>query len=107
MLECLMLQYNLTETSGFREMKRLGPGSFITIDLRSQHRQTVSWAKPLYTGQYTVQTETDWIDQLDIALQQSMQRQLLSDKPVSFFLQEAWIQAYWQDSRNDCIPAGS
>ena len=68
--------------------KKLEAGHCFQFDLRQPHAEitpTKYYELP-YHGQYSASSEAELTDQLDALLRQAVQRQLLSDVPVGFFL---------------------
>ncbi|MDI9319872.1 MAG: asparagine synthase (glutamine-hydrolyzing) [Phycisphaerales bacterium] len=85
--ETLMLQWQMDEHTGFEEIKKLLPGHCLSIyidDLNSIHIK--KWYKANFNGIYAQHSEKDWIALLEIELIAAVKRQLLSDKPIAYFL---------------------
>lgn len=85
--QTLMLQWQMDENTGFKEIKKLLPGhSFkINVEHLSEFKIT-KWHQENFIGKYNQQTENDLIINLDEALTAAVQRQLLSDVPIAYFL---------------------
>lgn len=85
--QTLMLQWQMDENTGFKEIKKLLPGHNlkINIDHYSEFKIT-KWHQENFVGKYKHQTENDLINNLDAALTAAVQRQLLSDVPIAYFL---------------------
>lgn len=85
--ETLMLQWQMDEHTGFEEIKKLLPGHCFSIqidDLDSIHIK--KWHQENFNGIYAQHSEKDWIALLEIELIAAVKRQLLSDKPIAYFL---------------------
>jgi asparagine synthase (glutamine-hydrolysing) len=71
----------------FSAVKKLPPGSYIKLNTQqSTPTEPVSYYKLEFNGRYFKNTETELIDQLEKKLVAAVERQLLSDVPVGFFL---------------------
>lgn len=87
LLQSLQLQYNLPEQTGFNEVRRLEAGTALVFDLNDhyaerQHKKSTSYIN----GCYEQYSEADWVSRLELQLYQAIERQLLSDKEIAFFL---------------------
>jgi asparagine synthase (glutamine-hydrolysing) len=83
--QVLMLQWPLE--SGFSHVTKLAPGHCLTIDITDPKTvKTQKWYTENGRSNYDDRTEKEWTDRLDAALTLAVQRQLLSDKPLAFFL---------------------
>ena len=76
------------ERTPFRHIKRLLPGHFLRIDLRDPQLtpQVKMFYQIPFNGAYDTATESEWVDRLEKHLLEAVERQLLSDVPVGFFL---------------------
>lgn len=75
------------ENTMIRQIKKLLPGHYLKLNT-SQH-QSIDISKYYsipFNGRYDAKTEDEWIDKLDSHLLKAVERQLLSDVPIGFFL---------------------
>lgn len=87
LLQTLLLQWQLGEDTGFLKVKKLLPGHYVELNVDdAKNFRTEKWAKEKLTGTYDAGTEEEWISKLDAALNNAVRRQLLSDKPIAYFL---------------------
>lgn len=87
LFHCLQLQYNLPEETGFKEIQRLGAGVTHQYQLADQIKLIATVAsKPYPSTSLETLPEKEWEKVLDQALMGAVERQLLSEKEVSFFL---------------------
>lgn len=87
LFQTLILQWQLGEDTGFKEVKKLLPGHFIELNIDDlNHYKIRKWTKENFVGNYENLSEEEWIIMLDKALNESVERQLLSDKPIAYFL---------------------
>jgi asparagine synthase (glutamine-hydrolysing) len=87
LLQCLQLQYNLPDESGFKQIKRLGAGMALLFDLKNGLTVSSRKKSTVYNdGHYLDLSLSDWTRRLEEALFASVERQLLSDKEVAYFL---------------------
>lgn len=79
--------YSPSEATPFKKVKKLLPGHYITLktDLKSPKRLTKYYDIP-FDGQYSSASEKELIDILEQKLYKAVERQLLADVPVGFFL---------------------
>lgn len=71
----------------FRQVKKLLPGHYLhskAADFGIAVPQQYYYSS--FNGTYSNLTETQLVDELDVLLQKAVQRQMLSDVPVGFFL---------------------
>ncbi|MHA8057430.1 asparagine synthase (glutamine-hydrolyzing) [Aquirufa nivalisilvae] len=75
------------EKTPFKLVKKLLPGHYLKFNI-SDFRQVkpISFYQSNLDGEYLQDTEEDLINQLDQLLIQAVERQMLSDVPVGFFL---------------------
>tara|TARA_R110002050_G_scaffold204327_4_gene339813 strand:- start:13309 stop:15201 length:1893 start_codon:yes stop_codon:yes gene_type:complete len=69
----------------YKKVKKLLPGHLLQIDLEKGGVLVRKYSNPL-KSEKVVLTESEWIDKLDIALNRAVERQMLSDVPLGFFL---------------------
>jgi asparagine synthase (glutamine-hydrolysing) len=75
------------EMTPFKNCKKLLPGHYLKIDLSNPYEyNTTQYYEIPFKGIYDDKTENEWIDLLEEKLTKAVQRQLLSDVPVGFFL---------------------
>lgn len=87
LFQSLQLQYNLPEQTGFKEIHRLKPGTTALFDLnRQQASVQMKPSTPYIKSEYLQYTEEEWIHRLAQELYRAVERQLLSEKEISFFL---------------------
>jgi asparagine synthase (glutamine-hydrolysing) len=85
--QTLLLQWPLGTATGFKEVQSLAPGHWAEIDLSQPGAwQPKKWYQYPFTGQYKRQSEAAWVKELDTALNKAVKRQLLSDRPIGYFL---------------------
>lgn len=84
----LTFLYSPGERTPFLKVKKLLPGHYIKISLdKVPHFDITQYYDiPLYHEQYSQASEKDLIDELENRLLRAVERQLLSDVPVGFFL---------------------
>jgi asparagine synthase (glutamine-hydrolysing) len=71
----------------FEMCKKLLPGHYITVDTKDLRSLTIhKYYEIPFNGTYAKKTEEIWIAELDARLTKAVERQLLSDVPVGFFL---------------------
>ncbi|SKB93314.1 asparagine synthase (glutamine-hydrolyzing) [Daejeonella lutea] len=75
------------EKTPFEYCKKLLPGHYLKTNIKSPQEIAIyKYYELPFTGVYEEKTETEWIDLLDEKLTKAVERQLLSDVPVGFFL---------------------
>lgn len=75
------------ELTPFKKVSKLLPGSFLKFKVnRYKNVSPQQFYNEIPDGQYLNYAEDELIDQLDALLTKSVERQLLSDVPVGFFL---------------------
>ncbi|HTN17100.1 MAG TPA: asparagine synthase (glutamine-hydrolyzing), partial [Chitinophagaceae bacterium] len=85
LFQALLLQWPIA--TGLQQVNKLAPGHCMTVRVTEPCSARVQkWHREPFNGQYESATEKEWIDRLDTALTHAVQRQLLSDKPLAFFL---------------------
>lgn len=84
----LLLLYSPGTDTPFADIKKLLPGHTITIPINDPAHFTINcYYRVPFTGSYDEKrSEEEWIDQLDKQLTKAVERQLLSDVPVGYFL---------------------
>jgi asparagine synthase (glutamine-hydrolysing) len=71
----------------FELCKKLLPGHYITVNTKKIKSLTIQkYYEIPFNGTYAKKTEEIWINELDEKLTKAIERQLLSDVPVGFFL---------------------
>ncbi|MBK6450633.1 asparagine synthase (glutamine-hydrolyzing) [Candidatus Brachybacter algidus] len=79
--------YNPGEQTPFKNVKKLKPGHFISINIEKPSTIKIEEFYDIpFTGNYSVESESTLISELQSHLKISVERQLLSDVPVGFFL---------------------
>jgi asparagine synthase (glutamine-hydrolysing) len=75
------------ERTAFSNVKKLSPGHFIRISTAKPNSPVFRQYYDIpFLGKYSSKSEADLIEELDSRLLRAVQRQLLSDVPVAFFL---------------------
>jgi asparagine synthase (glutamine-hydrolysing) len=75
------------ENTPFEHIKKLQAGHYLQGYANDIHSFTIAKYYELpFHGKYIYKSENEWIDIIDHALQKAVERQLLSDVPVGFFL---------------------
>ena len=84
----LTFLYSPGEQTPFSKVKKLLPGHFIkmSLDAVPQFEITKYYDIPLNHTHYSKATEKELVDELETRLLKAVERQLLSDVPVGFFL---------------------
>ena len=69
-------------------VRKMSPGHYAWVDLSQpvEAIEEVRYYRPPFDGQRSTSTEAQLIDELDQRLQTAVERQLLSDVPVGYFL---------------------
>jgi len=71
----------------FKYIKKLPAGHYATIDVKKpQHLAIKKYYEIPFDGQYENYSEEEWVKRLDEAFTKAVERQLLSDVPIGFFL---------------------
>jgi len=79
--------YNPGEKTPFKNVKKLKPGYFIALNISNPSTLTIEkYYEIPFTGKYSQSTEGELTEQLQHHLKKAVDRQLLSDVPVGFFL---------------------
>lgn len=87
LFQTLLLQWQLGEDTGFKKLHKLLPGHFLKLNINDAENFIIrKWTLENFDGQYEKHSEEEWILKLDKALNNAVQRQLLSDKPIAYFL---------------------
>jgi asparagine synthase (glutamine-hydrolysing) len=75
------------EMTPFKNCKKLLPGHYLKINLNNPKDYTITQYYEIpFIGVYDNKTEKEWINLLDEKLTRAVERQLISDVPVGFFL---------------------
>jgi asparagine synthase (glutamine-hydrolysing) len=70
-----------------KSIHKILPGHYMRISVpQSRIIEIKKYYSIPFTGKYEAHEESYWIDQIDLALQKAVQRQLLSDVPVGYFI---------------------
>jgi asparagine synthase (glutamine-hydrolysing) len=86
-LSYLYFLWSPGEMTPFKHCRKLLPGHYLKINLANPEEYTTTQYYEIpFKGLYDNKTETEWIDLLDEKLTRAVERQLLSDVPVGFFL---------------------
>ncbi len=76
----------------FKNILKLEPGHYLQKNLNDKHfSRLVKYYEIPFCGSQSDKSEKQLTDDLEKALQQAVDRQLLSDVPVGFFLSGGWI----------------
>lgn len=87
LFETLALQWPLGTHTGWDNLFKLLPGHAFEYHLdQTNTLQPFKWTSETMKGKYTVASEAAWITLIDQALNKAVERQLLSDKPIGYFL---------------------
>ncbi|MES2477945.1 MAG: asparagine synthase (glutamine-hydrolyzing) [Bacteroidota bacterium] len=87
LFQTLMLQWAMDENTGFSSIKKLLPGHSLSIHIDKLDQFNIKkWHKEVFSRKEQHMSEELWISRLDEALTAAVQRQLLSDVPIAFFL---------------------
>lgn len=82
----LYFLYSPGEDTPFENCKKLLSGHYIHISLYKFETKIIKYYELPFNGKYSHQSEEQLIDLLDEKLYKAVERQLLSDVPVGFFL---------------------
>jgi len=74
------------EATPFQQVKKLLPGHYMIFDVRSKSLAITRYYDISFNVERDTVSEREWTDRLDIALQKSVERQLMSDVPLGYFL---------------------
>ena len=75
------------ETTPFKHVKKLLPGHFMKFNIKNFiNAIPIRYFKINFNGEYSNLSEIDLINLLDTKLTKAVERQLLSDVPIGFFL---------------------
>jgi asparagine synthase (glutamine-hydrolysing) len=78
--------YITSDLSVFKKIKKLQPGCFVTISLNSNQRIKLErYWKIDITGNY-LKTESQWIDEIENCLSETVKLHMISDVPLGAFL---------------------
>lgn len=87
LFQTLMLQWQIADNTGFKHVRKLLPGHCMQLNIDNTETWTIKkWYQLPFTGQYEQLSESAWIARLDNVLTQSVKQQLLSDRPLAYFL---------------------
>jgi len=79
--------YSPSEQTPFKLVKKMPPGHFAIINLRKTAPiQFQKYYEIPFTGKYESGSEAEWIERVDTAFSKAVERQLLADVPIGFFL---------------------
>jgi asparagine synthase (glutamine-hydrolysing) len=87
LFQTVMLQWQISDNTGFKHVHKLLPGHCISLNI--DHPETLKikkWYQLPFTGLYEKLSEQAWIERLDFVLTEAVERQLLSDRPLAYFL---------------------
>lgn len=75
------------EKTPFQKVTKLLPGSYLKFNVNDfKNASPIKFYSDLSNGQYIDLSEEQLIDELDVLLNKAVERQMLSDVPVGFFL---------------------
>lgn len=87
LFETVILQWPLGTHTGWENIVKLLPGHAFEYELdNSKPLQPFKWSEETMQGTYATYSEEEWISKIDDALQLAVKRQLISDKPIAYFL---------------------
>lgn len=86
LFQTLMLQWPIGKNCGWKNVTHLLPGYSLRFGKGIEGIQCVQWLPKNMPATQINRSEAEWVDLLDKELQEAVHRQLLSDKPVGFFL---------------------
>ena len=79
--------YSPGEQTPFKHIKKLSPGHYIKVPLdRISDLTFTKYFEIPFIGEYKEYNEDEWINGLDLHFTNAVERQLMSDVPVGFFL---------------------
>ena len=82
-LQTLYAPGNMTP---FSSVNKLLPGHYLMLDTLTGTIEDNTYYKLIFTESDQNKSEEDWADELDLILNKAVERQLMSDVPVGFFL---------------------
>lgn len=83
----LTLLWSAGEKTPFKRVKKLPAGYYLTLNLKSPNDFKIhQYYQIPFTDKYTHKTENELIDELEKKLLKAVERQLMADVPLGFFL---------------------
>ena len=83
----LTLLWSAGGKTPFKNVKKLLAGHYLTLNLKSPNNVTIhQYYQIPFTGEYSHKTENQLIDELEKRLLKAVERQLMADVPLGFFL---------------------
>ena len=70
----------------FSSVNKLLPGHYLIVDTSNGTIEDIIYYKFKFSESKQNKSEEDWVNQLDLILNKAVERQLMSDVPVGFFL---------------------
>lgn len=87
LLNYIQFMYSPGCNTPFRAVRKLEPGHYMRISFPDAVvLENASYYKIPFSGIYLEEDESYWIEKIDQQLQKTIQRQLLSDVPVGYFI---------------------
>ena len=71
----------------YKNVQKLLPGELLEIETKTLRVEKIIYKnKAIFNGEYLNLSEKEWVEKIDDQLNQSIEKQLLSDVPIGFFL---------------------
>jgi asparagine synthase (glutamine-hydrolysing) len=87
LINYLSLLWSAGEKTPFQKVKKLLAGHYLTLNLKAPDKfEFHQYYQIPFTGKYTHKTENELIDELEKRLLNAVERQLMADVPLGFFL---------------------
>jgi asparagine synthase (glutamine-hydrolysing) len=86
LVDYLNFLYSPGVKTPFKNVRKLLPGHFITYDVGSHSRETTGYYDVSFKSKRPVASEKEWTNRLERTLFAAVERQLMSDVPLGFFV---------------------
>ncbi|MFZ1424343.1 MAG: asparagine synthase (glutamine-hydrolyzing) [Saprospiraceae bacterium] len=87
MMNYLQLLWSPGELTPFKNIHKLLPGHILKINLKNHIEfENYAYYQIPFNGIYAEKTEAAWIDEIEVAMLKAIERQLLADVPIGYFI---------------------